>query len=85
MNEQIKQLAEQAGFVGRNMQPTFGMCQETALKNFAKLVAKRCIDEIETYQIPCGNSAAGEMACEWTHDALKDIRDSIKQQFDIND
>ena len=39
---------------------------------------ERCIDIIESYRIPVGNSAAGEMACEWTYDALKTIRDAIR-------
>lgn len=39
---------------------------------------ERCIDIIELYRIPVGNSAAGEMACEWTYDALKTIRDAIR-------
>jgi hypothetical protein len=30
------------------------------------------------HQIPVGNSAAGEMACEWTYDALKECRDTIR-------
>jgi hypothetical protein len=33
---------------------------------------------IEEYRIPVGNSSAGEMACEWTYDALKEIRDEIR-------
>ena len=47
----------------------------------AAAVAKereRCIGIIESYRIPVGNSAAGEMACEWTYDALKTIRDAIR-------
>ncbi len=39
---------------------------------------ERCIDIIELYRIPVGNSAAGEMACEWTYDALKTFRDAIR-------
>ena len=39
---------------------------------------ERCIGIIESYRIPVGNSAAGEMACEWTYDALKTIRDAIR-------
>lgn len=50
---------------------------------FAELIVKECIDIIEAYRIPCGNSASGELACEWTYDALKDIRDSIKEKFGI--
>jgi hypothetical protein len=49
---------------------------------FAKLVAAKerdvCIDVIETHRIPVGNSAAGEMACEWTYDALKEIVAKIR-------
>lgn len=37
-----------------------------------------CIDILEKYEIPVGNSAAGEMACEMTYDALNDIRDEIR-------
>lgn len=37
-----------------------------------------CIKIIEAYQIPIGNSPAGEMARDWTYDALKEIRDAIR-------
>jgi hypothetical protein len=37
-----------------------------------------CITVIEAHQIPAGNSAAGEMARDWTYDALKEIRDAIR-------
>ena len=52
------------------------------LEKFAKLVATKereaCVNVIETHRIPVGNSAAGEMACEWTYDALKEIRTAIR-------
>jgi len=54
-----------------------------ALEKFAELIVKECIDKIETYRIPVGNSAAGEMACKWTYDALMSIRDDIKQDFGV--
>jgi hypothetical protein len=38
----------------------------------------RCVKIIENYQIPVGNSAAGEIACEMTYAALKEIRDQIR-------
>jgi hypothetical protein len=46
----------------------------------AAIAAEReaCIKLIESYTIPVGNSAAGEMACEWTWDALKVIRNAIR-------
>ena len=39
---------------------------------------EECIKIIEAYQIPVGNSPAGEMARDWTYDALKEIRDQIR-------
>ena len=49
---------------------------------FAKMIAAKereaCVNVIETHRIPVGNSAAGEMACEWTYDALKEIRTAIR-------
>lgn len=53
------------------------------LELVAQCVAQRCIDYIETYRIPVGNSPAGELACEWTYDALHCIRDDIKQEFKL--
>jgi hypothetical protein len=52
-------------------------------KELLELAAKaaeqnRCIKIIENYQIPVGNSAAGEIACEMTYAALKEIRDQIR-------
>jgi hypothetical protein len=44
MNERIKDLAEQAGFIGDSMYPIFGTCQQTALNNFAELIVRECID-----------------------------------------
>jgi hypothetical protein len=37
-----------------------------------------CIQIISEYQVPVGNSSAGEMACEWTMDALSFIRSAIR-------
>lgn len=47
----------------------------------ADLIVQECVDKIESYRIPVGNSSAGEMACEWTYAALKEIRDEIKEHF----
>ena len=41
-----------------------------------------CLAIILDYQVPVGNSAAGEMACDWTMDALKSIRDAIRARSD---
>ena len=80
MNERIIELAEQAGmYIVDDKFSTYGRFAE----KFAELIVRECIDKIETHRIPVGNSAAGEMACEWTYDALKEIRDEIKEHFGV--
>ena len=44
----------------------------------AWLVLEGAARVLTEHQIPVGNSAAGEMACEWTYDALKECRDAIR-------
>ena len=48
MNERIKELAAEAGFIGESMYPIFGTCQETALKNFAELIVRECAQICKT-------------------------------------
>ena len=87
MNERIRQLAEQAGIAvwgdAVYMYHPTDTLDSAVLEKFAELIIQECIDKIETYRIPVGNSAAGEMACEWTYDALKEIRDEIKENFGV--
>jgi hypothetical protein len=74
--EDIIRLAQEAGFLG------VIIASPEELERFAKLAAaaerEACIKVIKAYQIPIGNSPAGEMARDWTVDALKDIRDEIR-------
>ena len=44
----------------------------------ARAVLEGAAKVLTHYQIPVGNSAAGELACEWTYDALKECRDNIR-------
>lgn len=87
MNKLIKELAEETGFGEawfEQAEPGFpAKPKEGMLESFAQKVIQQCIDSIETYRIPVGNSAAGELACEWTYDALLEIRDEIKEKFDL--
>lgn len=79
MNERIKELAGQANLYDG------WFCGKGNIEKFAELIVQECIDKIETYQIPVGNSAAGEMACEWTYDALKAVRDEIRETFGVEE
>lgn len=54
------------------------------LEKIVELVVRECINEIETYLIPVGNSQAGELACEWTYTSLKEIRDNIREHFGVD-
>ena len=78
MNETIKRIANQSGFTSSQIDD-----ESIKLEAFAKLIIKECVKSIEQYEIPVGNSAAGELACEWTYNALKEIRDEIKEKFDV--
>jgi len=82
MNERIRQLWSEAA------ESNFGDSweEQTAfMSKFAELIVAECIDKIETHRIPVGNSAAGEMACEWTYAALKEIRDEIREHFGVEE
>jgi hypothetical protein len=39
---------------------------------------ERCARIVESYRVPVGNSPAGELAAQWTMDALREIRDQIR-------
>ena len=86
MNPKIEQLIEDCTETTEIVNPETGITHHREFfdkEKFATLIIQRCIDEIETYQIPVGNSAAGELACDWTYAALKEIRDNIKEHFGI--
>ena len=84
MNDRIKELSLQASdSIPDDVSAEHAMY--LFQKKFAELIVRECIDKIETYRIPVGNSAAGEMACEWTYDALKEIRDEIREHFGVEE
>ena len=86
MNERIRELAKQTGYLWHaSGDPQIYEFTPEKLEKFAELIVRECIDKIEKYRIPVGNSAAGEMACEWTYDALKKIRDDIKETFGVEE
>ena len=83
MNERIRELVEQAFIITTDGK--IGHVNNYMVEKFAELIVRECIDKIETHRIPVGNSAAGEMACEWTYAALKEIRDEIKEHFGVEE
>jgi hypothetical protein len=85
MNERIRELAEHCDFYVGNEHYNESHEEKQRLwtEKFAELIVRECIDKIENYRIPVGNSASGELACEWTYAALKEIRDEIKEHFGV--
>jgi len=84
MNEQINDLMYRAGLTAQGCWDSMDDYDREAILKFAELIVRECIDKIETYRIPVGNSRSGELACEWTYNALRDIRDEIKENFEIH-
>jgi hypothetical protein len=54
--------------------------EQLALAFEAGRVAEReeCISIVESYKVSVGNSRSGELACEWTMENLREIRDAIR-------
>ena len=74
----VEPLKRFAALVIANNPPQSFMSWQEGFEAGKQTEREACAKIIETYRIPVGNSPAGEMACEWTHDALKEIRDAIR-------
>ena len=86
MNKRLRELAGQAGAIRINGSPADrALVGYENIEKFADLLVQECVEKIETYQIPVGNSAAGEMAAKWTYASLKELRDDIKHHFGIEE
>jgi hypothetical protein len=84
MNEKINALFNVCGFPNDEiMEIILDANKSLYIQRFAELIIQECIDKIETHKIPVGNSAAGELAAEWTYDALDAISINIREHFDI--
>ena len=81
MNGRIKELLYQANLLDDDGWSTSNLTRD--VEQFAELIIQECIDQIESYQIPVGNSPAGELASDWTYDALSTISDKIKERFGV--
>lgn len=64
---------------------SYGQSKKFDEELFARLLIHECLNIIEQYPIPVGNSASGELAAEWTYTALEQICDTIKETFEIKD
>lgn len=53
-------------------------CQKMWLDAWGKAMEK-AIGVVEAYRVSVGNSAAGEMAAEWTMENLREVRDELRE------
>ena len=53
-------------------------CQKMWLDAWGKAMEK-AISVVETYRVSVGNSAAGEMAAEWTMENLREVREELRE------
>lgn len=73
MNQKLRELMLKAGYAAPEL--------ASRAQLLANLVIKECIEELEVYRIPVGNSRSGELACEWTYDALTEVRENIREKL----
>ena len=88
MNERLKEIYTQVCMEQKlpfTVEHNSAVMLDAFANKFAELIVQECLDKIETYRIPVGNSAAGEMACEMTYSALMEIRDEIKEHFGVKE
>jgi hypothetical protein len=81
MNPQMQQLADQADLAARrdNASMLFENYQRLYTELLIRSVVRECIRIVETQKVSVGNSAAGELAAEWTMDALRQCREEIHE------
>lgn len=79
----IRELLEREKIAFPGTDELYSFLTVEQLEDFGKIIVKDCINEIESCRIPVGNSAAGELASEWTYDSLTNIRDNIKERYGL--
>lgn len=79
MNDRIRQLAEQAGLVSKQIGPgvetRYTKKKEQALEDFAESIVKQCINRIEL------QNKMDEVTEQWVY---KNIVDDLKDHFGVN-
>jgi hypothetical protein len=82
MNEKINALFNVCGFPNDEiMEIILDANKSLYIQRFAELIIKECLDKIETHKIPVGNSPAGELAADWTYNALDSVSINIREHF----
>ena len=86
MEKLVRECAEKSGFFPVPDDTEWDWeyrAENSRYEVFAANIVQECLNIIKQYPIPVGNSPAGELAAEWTYTALEQIRDTIKETFEI--
>ena len=82
MNEQIKELAEQAGAEPTPFSNVLALVGND-IEMFAELIVKECIDKITTYDLVPGHSAKWEDIYDIHARLLQDLGEELKEHFGV--
>ena len=82
MNEQIKELAEQAGAEPTPFSNVLALVGND-IEMFAELIVKECIDKITTYDLVPGHSAKWEDIYDIHTRLLQDLGEELKEHFGV--
>ena len=87
MNERIRELAEQAGLLHKQIGPTLETRhmkkKEQDLEKFAELIVGECIEKITTYDLVPGHSAKWEDIYNIHTRLLQDLGEELKEHFGV--
>jgi hypothetical protein len=87
MNEQIRELAKQAG--GHKClcidSITLSLLGENSIEKFAELIVRECIDKITTYDLVPGHSAKWEDIYDIHTRLLQDLGEELKEHFGVEE
>ena len=83
MNKRFEDLMYHAGLTASGCWDEMDDYDRKAIEKFGQLIVQECMAIIETQQVPTVNSVAGDMAADWTMDALRACRSEIKEYFGV--
>ena len=86
MNQRIKELAEQTGYIWHaSGDPQIYEFTPEKLEKFAELIVGECIDKITTYDLVPGHSAKWEDIYDIHTRLLQDLGEELKEHFGVEE
>ena len=83
MNDNLEHLMYQAGLTAQGCWDEMDSYMHDAIKQFAELIVKECIDKITTYDLVPGHSAKWEDIYDIHARLLQDLGEELKEHFGV--